>query len=171
LSAGALFFANRHEPEGRIQARWWGPKAVKDAVALCLGNFNEKGGRTSMTGRLRIDHLSKALLISRQSGVIFMRIPFPGLAELQQYGDGPLILGASASLRLAENVLCDPFLFRWKGLIGFFYETSITTRRLYRLSERGRWPVDSARGFCRAWHLSYPQVFEEDDTLYDSRIV
>jgi len=66
-----------------------------------------------------------------------------------------------------NSYIADPFLFTWSGQIYLFYETLKAKKGVlgcFRF-ENGEWK-DLGLVLEESWHLSYPQVFEEDGHVY-----
>lgn len=62
----------------------------------------------------------------------------------------------------------DPFLFHWQGANWLFYESLDKKGKGYigcYKEEDGKW-VQQGRVLEEPWHLSYPQVFEENGRVY-----
>lgn len=62
----------------------------------------------------------------------------------------------------------DPFLFHWHGTNWLFYESLDKKGKGYigcYKEENGKW-VQQGKVLEETWHLSYPQVFEEDGKVY-----
>ena len=67
-----------------------------------------------------------------------------------------------------SDYCADPFLFRHEGINWIFYETLDKSGKgvlgCFR-EEDGKW-VQQGIVLSESWHLSYPQVFEEDGRVY-----
>ena len=68
-----------------------------------------------------------------------------------------------------QHTFCaDPFLFRWNGFNWVFFETKTTSGKgIIGCSKEviGKW-VWQGIVLEEPWHLSYPQVFEDDGKIY-----
>lgn len=92
-----------------------------------------------------------------------------GWRSYVRYGDGPLIHAKIGRHDWHRQFVADPFLFRHDGTNWLFFETldkKVYKEKLGCFKEvNGKW---IPRGIVleQPWHLSYPQVFEEDGHIY-----
>ena len=87
-----------------------------------------------------------------------------------RYGEDDWQLAGFDKKESWRDMFCaDPFLFRHGGCNWLFYETVLKMSRkgvLGCLKEvDGKW-VQKGKVLEQPWHLSYPQVFEEDGHIY-----
>ena len=92
----------------------------------------------------------------------------PGWRTYVQYNGGRPILLTPAVHSGLRQFVADPFLFRYDGANWLFYET-VDDNWKGKIGcfkeEDGRW-VSKGIVLERPWHMSYPQVFEEDGHVY-----
>ena len=93
-----------------------------------------------------------------------------GWRSYTRYGDDKWQLAGFNKKESWRDMFCaDPFLFRHDGCNWLFYETVLKRSRkgvLGCLGEvDGKW-VQQGKVLEQPWHLSYPQVFEEDGRIY-----
>lgn len=93
-----------------------------------------------------------------------------GWRSYTRYGDGNWNLAGFKGKETWRDMFCaDPFLFRHDGANWLFYETVLKGSRkgvIGCLKEvDGEW-VQQGKVLEQPWHMSYPQVFEEEGHIY-----
>lgn len=93
-----------------------------------------------------------------------------GWRSYTRYGDCEWRLAGFDKKEPWRDMFCaDPFLFRYDGANWLFYETVTRGARKGVIGclkeEGGKW-VQQGKVLEQPWHLSYPQVFEEDGHIY-----
>lgn len=113
---------------------------------------------------MRIDLIKKLCILAH---IYSMQ---DGWRSYTRYGNGEWRLAGFKGKEPWRDMFCaDPFLFRHDGANWFFYETVLKGSRkgvIGCLKEvDGEWE-QQGKVLEQPWHLSYPQVFEEDGHIY-----